>query len=80
MSRTVDPRQKSSQTVLRPRLAVGAQLLQKGITEAPREGGTSSTENPGLRALARMIARTILGEGLTREEVPVSLGDKNDSG
>ena len=37
-------------------------------------------ENPGLRHLARVIARTILSEHLTQGEVPVSLGDENRSG
>ena len=37
-------------------------------------------ENPGLRHLARLIARTILSEHLTQGEVPVSLDDENRSG
>jgi hypothetical protein len=36
-------------------------------------------ENPGLRYLAWLIARTILSEDLTQGKVPVSLSDETKS-
>jgi hypothetical protein len=88
MSRKADPREKGKepprgQTTLGPgpRLLLGGvELPTNTTTEAPHEGGTASTENPGLRVLARMIARTMLSEGLTHGEVPVSLNDETKSG
>ena len=59
-------------------LSSRATMLEKRGLE---QGATSPThENPGLRQLARLIARTILSENLTQGKVPVSLGDKNRSG
>ena len=86
MSRKADPRENGKeaprgQSALRLPLQLGeAELLENTIIGAPHEGGTTSSENPGLRVLARMIAQTMLGEGLTHGEVPVSLNDETNSG
>jgi hypothetical protein len=69
------------QSPLGPRRGLeGAKRLTNTITEATNEGVTPSGENPGLRVLARMIAQTMLSEGLTRAKVPVSLNDEDKSG
>jgi len=51
-----------------PLLLGRVDLLGKPATEASNGGGAASGGNPGLRVLARMIARDVVGKNLTGAE------------
>ena len=65
-SNTEAPRGQSALTL--PLQLGRADLLGEPTTAESNEGGAASGENPGLRVLARMIARDVVDKNLTGAE------------